>query len=134
MARAKSQTLTAASRDAQDSISSGVPPLLPLLVVVDVLELEVELFVFDELVVVPEGDSGITVVPTTTTLVEASEGDCGVTVIPTTATLVVVGSEVTVLGTIVVVEDVAAAKVFEGMVELVLVVLGLNVLASITTD
>ena len=134
MTRAKSHTLTAASRHAQDSTSSGVPPLLPLLVIVDVLELEVELFVFDELVEASEGDPGITVVPTTTTLVEASEGDCGVTVIPTTATLVVVGSGVTVLGTIVVVEDVAAARVFEGMVELVLVVLGLNVLASITTD
>lgn len=113
--RAKSHRLTAASRHAQDSISSGVPPLLPLLVVVDVLELEVELFVFDE-------------------LVEASDGDSGVTVIPTTAILVVVGSGVTEFGTVVVVEDVATARVIEGMVELVLVVLVLNVLATITTD
>ena len=136
MIRAKSHRLTAASRHAQDSISSGVPPPppLPLLVVVDVLELEVELFVFDELVEASDGDSGVTVVPTTTTLVEASEGDGGVTVIPTTARLVVVGSGVTEFGTVVVVEDVAAARVIEGVVELVLVVLVLNVLATITTD
>lgn len=42
-------------------------------------------------------------------LVEVSEGDAGVTVVPTIETLVVVGSGVTVVGTIVVVEDVAAA-------------------------
>ena len=132
--RAKSHTLTAAPRYAEDPISSGVPPPLPLLVDVDVLELEVELLVFDELVEASEGDSGTTVVPTTTTLVEASEGDSGVTVIPTTAMLVVVGSGVTVVGASVVVEGVAAAGVIEGVVELVLLVLVLNVLASITTD
>lgn len=84
--------LTAASWHAEDPISSSVPPPLPLLVEVEVLELEleVELFVSD-------------------VLVEASEGDSGVTVVPTTATLVVVGSGVTVVGIIVVVEDVAAA-------------------------
>ena len=63
---------------------------MPLFVEVDVLELEVELFVCD-------------------VLVEVSEGDAGITVVPTTATLVVVGSGVTVVGTTVVVEDVAAA-------------------------
>lgn len=44
-------------------------------------------------------------------LVEVYEGDSGVTVVPTTATLVLVGSGVTVVGTIVVVEDVAAAGI-----------------------
>ncbi len=88
--RAKSHTLSAAPWHAEDSISSGVPPPLPLLVDVEVLGLELELFVCD-------------------VLVEASEGDSGVIVVPTTATLVVVGSGVTVVGTIVVVEDVAAA-------------------------
>ena len=61
-----------------------------LFVEVDVLELEVELFVCD-------------------VLVEVSAGDAGTTVVPTTATLVVVASGVTVVGTTVVVEDVAAA-------------------------
>ena len=42
-------------------------------------------------------------------LVEVSESDAGTTVVPTTATLVVVASGVTVVGTTVVVEDVAAA-------------------------
>lgn len=63
---------------------------MPPPVDVDVLEVEVELFVWD-------------------VLVEVYEGDSGVTVVPTTATLVLVGSGVTVVGTIVVVEDVAAA-------------------------
>ena len=71
-------------------MSSIVPPPLPLLVDVDVLELEVELFVCN-------------------VLVEASEGASAGTVVPTIATLVVVGSGVTVIGTTVVVEDVAAA-------------------------
>ena len=88
--RANSHTLTAASWHAEDPISSGVPPPLPLLVDVDVLESEVELFVCD-------------------VLVEVSEVDSGATVIPTTATLVVVESGVMVVGTVVVVEDVAAA-------------------------
>lgn len=63
---------------------------MPPPVDVDVLEVEVELFVWD-------------------VLVEVYEGDSGVTVVPTTATLVLVGSGVTVVGTIVLVEDVAAA-------------------------
>ena len=75
---------------AAELISSGVPPPLPLFVEVDVLVLEVELFVFD-------------------VLGEVSEGDAGTTVVPTTATLVVVDSGVTVMGTTVVVEVVAAA-------------------------
>ena len=75
---------------AEEPISSGVPPPLPLLVEVDVLELEVELCVCD-------------------VLVEVSEGDAGTTVVPTIATLVVVASGVTVIGTTVVVEVVAAA-------------------------
>ena len=41
--------------------------------------------------------------------VDVSAGDTGITVVPTTATLVVVGSGATVIGTTVVVEDVAAA-------------------------
>lgn len=92
--RANSHTLIAASWHAEDPISSGVPPPLPLLVDVDVLESEVELFVCD-------------------VLVEVSEDDSGATVIPTTATLVVVESGVMVVGTVVVVEDVAAAWVIE---------------------
>lgn len=76
--KAKSHTLTAASRHAEDPISSGVPPPLPLPVDVVVLELEVELSVCD-------------------VLVEVSEGDAGTTVVSTTATLVVVGSEGTVV-------------------------------------
>lgn len=88
--RANSHILTAAPWHAEDPVSSGVPPPLPLFVDVDVLELEVELFVGD-------------------VLLEASEGDSGVTVVPTTATLVVVGSGVTVVATSIVVEDVAAA-------------------------
>ena len=88
--RANSHTLNAAPWHAEDSISSGVPPPLPLLVDVEVLALELELFVCD-------------------VLVEASEGESGITVVPTTATLVVVGSAITVVGTMVVVEDVAAA-------------------------
>lgn len=75
---------------AEEPISNGVPPPLPLLVEVDVLELEVELCACD-------------------VLVEVSEGDAGTTVVPTTATLVVVASGVTVIGTTVVVEVVAAA-------------------------
>ena len=86
----KSHTLTAASRHAEDPTSSGVPPPLPLPVDVDVLELEVELFVCD-------------------VLLEVSEADAGTTVVSTSATLVVVGSGVTVIGTTVVVEVVAAA-------------------------
>ena len=88
--RANSHTLTVASWHAEDPISSGVPPPLSLLGDVEVLDTEVELFVCD-------------------VLVKASEGDSGATVVPTTATLVVVGSGVTVIGTTVVVEDVAAA-------------------------
>lgn len=75
-------------------------------------------------------------------LVEASEDDSGVTVIPTTATLVVVGSGVTVVGTTVVVKDVTAAWGVEDVevvelevVELVLVlVLVVDVLASLAVD
>ena len=74
----------------EEPISSGVPPPLALSVEVDGLEVEVELFVCD-------------------VLVEVSAGDAGITVVPTTATLVVVDSGVTVTGTTVVVEDVAAA-------------------------
>ena len=100
--RANSHTLTATPRQAEDPISSGVPPPLPLLVDVDVPALEVEVFVFD-------------------VLVEVSEGDSGITVIPTTATLVVVDSGMTVVGTTIVVEVVAAWRV-EGTddVELIL--------------
>ena len=88
---ANSHTLTAASRDAEDPTSSGVPPPLLLLVAVDVPELEVELCACD-------------------VLVEACVSASGVTVVPTTAMLVVVGSGLTVTGTTtVVVEDVAAA-------------------------
>ena len=110
---ANSHTLIAALRYAEDSTSSGVPPPFSLPVDVDLLELEVELFVCD--------------VP-----VEASEGDSGVTVTPTTATLVVVGSGVTVVGTTVVVEDVAAAWVVE-VVDLVLVLV-VDALASCPPD
>ena len=86
-----SHTLSSAPwRAAEELISSGVPPPLPLFVDVDVLELEVELFVCD-------------------VLVEVSAGDAGTTVVPTTETLVVVGSGATVIGTTVVVEVVAAA-------------------------
>lgn len=98
---ARSHTLTAASRLAEDPISSGVPPPLPLPVDVDVLELDVELFVCD-------------------VLVDASEDDSGVTVTPTTAMRVVVDSGVTVIATMVVVEDVAATMGVEEDVELVL--------------
>ena len=101
--KAKSQTLTAASRHAEDPTSSGVPPPLPLPVDVDVLELEVELFVID-------------------VLVEESEGAAGTTVVSTTATLVVVGSGVTVVGTTVVVEVVAAALGVEEVVGTIVVV------------
>ena len=58
---------------------------MPLPVDVDSLELEVELLVCD-------------------VLVEVSDGDAGTTVVSTTATLVVVGSGVTVVGTIVLCE------------------------------
>lgn len=116
-----SHTLTAASWHAEDDTSSGVPPPLLLLVDVDVPALEVELFVCD-------------------VLVEASEGDSGFTVVPTTAILVVVGSGVTVVGTIVVVEDVTATWGVEDVevvelevVELVLV-LDVDGLASPTID
>lgn len=95
--KAHSHTLTAASWLAEDPISSGVPPPLPLPVDVDVLEVEVELLVCDVPVEVSEGDTS------------------GATVIPTTATLVVVGPGVTVIGTTVVVEDVAAAWGVEGV-------------------
>ena len=91
--KAKSHTLTAASWHAEDPISRGVPPplSLPALPVdVDVLELEVELFVLD-------------------VSVELSEGDAGTTVVSTTAMLVVVGSGGMVVETIVVVDVVAAA-------------------------
>ncbi len=88
--RANSHALIAASWHAEDSISSGVPPPLPSLVDVDEPELEVELLVCD-------------------VLVEASGVVSGDTVVPTIATLVVVASGMTVVGTIVVVEDVAAA-------------------------
>ena len=97
--KANSHTLTAASRHAEDPISKGVPPPLPLPVDVEVLELEVELFVCD-------------------VLLEASLDDSGATVVPTNATLVVVGSGLTVIGTTVVVEDVAATLGFGEMVEL----------------
>ena len=80
--KAKSHTLTAASRHAEDPMSSGVPPPLPLPVDVDVLEVEVELEV--ELSVCD-------------VLAEVSEGDAGTTVVSTTATLVVVGSGGTVV-------------------------------------
>lgn len=100
--KANSHTLTVASRHAEDPISSGVPPPLPSPVDVDVLELEVELFVCD-------------------VLIEASVDDSGVTVTPTTAMRVVVGSGMTVVATIVVVEDVAATLGVEEEVELVLV-------------
>ncbi len=124
--RANSHTPIAASWHAEDSISSGVPPPLPSLVDVYVPELEVELLVGD-------------------VLVEASEVVSGDTVVPTIATLVVVASGLTVVGTIVVVEDVAAAWGVEDMdvVELVLVlvvdvvvvdVLIVVVLASVATD
>ena len=104
--RANSHVLTAASWHAEDPISSGVPPPLPLLVDIDVLEVEVEveLFVSDVLEVEVEVELLVSDV-----LVEVSEADSGVTVVSTIATLVVVGSGETVTGTIVVVEDVAAA-------------------------
>lgn len=115
-----SHTLTAASWHAEDPTSKGVPPLL-LLVDVDVPGLEVALFVCD-------------------VLVEASETDSGVTVIPTTAMLVVVGSGVRVVGTTVVVEDVASTWGVEDvevveleLVELVLV-LDVGALASSIVD
>lgn len=118
--RKNSHTFTAVSWHAEDPTSSGVPPL-SLLVDVDVLGLEVELFVCD-------------------VLVEASETDSGVTVTPTTAMLVVVGSGVTVVGTTVVVEDVAATWGVEGvdvveleLVELVLVLV-VGALASSVVD
>ena len=75
---------------------------MPLLVDVDPPEFEVEVFVCD-------------------VLVELSKSDSGVTVVPTTATLVVVDSGVTVVGIIVVVEDVAAAWGVDEVVELVVV-------------
>lgn len=75
---------------------------MPSPVDVDVLELDVELFVCD-------------------VLIEASVDDSGVTVTPTTAMRVVVGSGMTVVATIVVVEDVAATLGVEEEVELVLV-------------
>ena len=99
----KSHTLTIALRHAEDPISSGVPPPLPLPVDVDSLELEVELLVCD-------------------VLVEVSDGDAGTTVVSTTATLVVVGSGVTVVGTIVVVEVVAACVGVEEVVGTTVVV------------
>ena len=86
--RANSHTRTAASWHAEDSISSGVPPPLPLLVDVDLLELEVKLLVSD-------------------VLVDASEADSGVTVVSAIATLVVVGSGATVVATTVVVDEFA---------------------------
>ena len=70
---------------------------------VDLLELAVELVVCD--------------VP-----VELSEGDAGTTVVSTTATLVVVGSGVTVMGTTVVVDVVAAALGVEEVVGMTIVV------------
>lgn len=70
---------------------------------VDVLELEVELFVCD-------------------VLLEVSEGDAGTTVVSTTATLVVVGSAVTVVGTTVVLEVVPAALGVEELVGTIVVV------------
>ena len=88
--RTNSPTLIAESWHAEDSISSGVPPPLPSLAEVDEPELDVELRVCD-------------------VLVEASGVVSGDTVVPTIATLVVVASGMTVVGTIVVVEDVAAA-------------------------
>ena len=97
-------------------MSSGVPPPLPLPVLVDVLELEVGLFECD-------------------VLVEASKVDSGATVTPTTAMLVVVDSGPMVVATIVVVEDVAAAWGVDELVELVLVlVLVVDALPSMPAD